>query len=92
MSTMFKLVVFFVLVAGTANAAELDQSVQPMFKFDGFGSLGVTHSSQSLGDYVLDSTLPKGAGRSSDWATGNDSRLGAQLTGNFSPKVSACFR
>ncbi|MCX7193661.1 MAG: hypothetical protein NTY60_08595 [Proteobacteria bacterium] len=105
MNTIFKLVVFFVLVAGIANAAELGQSAsaefgaentdkttQPMFKFDGFGSLGVNHSSQRLGDYVLDSTLPKGAGRSSDWAAGNDSRLGAQLTGNFSPRVSAVLQ
>lgn len=102
-----KFLLFFVLVAGVANAAEQDNSAtggaefgaedtgkttQPMFKFDGFGSLGVSHSSQSLGDYVLDSTLPKGAGRSSNWAVGNDSRLGAQVTGNFSPEVSAVLQ
>jgi hypothetical protein len=75
--------------AGAANSVETDQ---PMFKFNGFGSLGVSHSSQSLGDYVLDRTVPKGAGRSNDWSASNDSRIAASLTANFTPKVSAILQ
>ena len=65
---------------------------RPMFKFGGFGTLGVNHSSQKLADYVLDSTIPKGAGRSNDWALGNDSRIGVQATANVTPKVSAVLQ
>jgi hypothetical protein len=104
---ILKFIVFFIIGTGVAKAIEQEstradmggasadnpsENTQSMFKFDGFGSLGASHSSQSLGDYVLDSTLPKGAGRSSNWAIGNDSRIGAQVTGNFSPKVSAVLQ
>lgn len=106
MNSMSRLVVLAVLFAGAenaANAAEPGQAAgnfgmtevktaKPMFKLDGFGSLGLSHSSQSAGDYVLDSTIPAGPGRSSRWAAGNDSRIGAQLTASFSPEVSAVFQ
>jgi hypothetical protein len=62
---------------------------QPMFKFGGFGSFGASHSSQDLGDYVLDGSLPKGAGRSSDWSVSNNSRIAAHLNANFTPQVTA---
>jgi len=77
------------LGASSANASETDP---PMFKLGGFGTLGASHSSQRLGDYVVDGTVPKGAGRSNDWAWGNDSRIGVQATANFTPKVSAVLQ
>ena len=72
-----------------AEAVEIDQ---PMFTFGGFGSLGVSHSSVHLGDYTLDSTMPKGAGLSEDWSTGNDSRIAGHLAAKFTPKVSAVLQ
>ncbi|MEI7457372.1 MAG: porin [Nitrosomonadales bacterium] len=63
-----------------------------MLKFAGFGSLGVSHSSQPLGDYILDGTIPKGAGRSANWAMGNDTRLGAQVTASITPQVTAVLQ
>lgn len=103
MNTTCKLIVLFWLSSGIAEAAGqdhagmagdvyTDETTRPMFKFDGFGTLGVSHSSQSLGDYIIDSTIPKGAGRSSNWAVGNDSRIGAQVTANFSPEVTAVLQ
>lgn len=106
MTTGFKLIVFFVLAAGITIAEATDGqtaitvggvetgavNTEPMFKFGGFGTLGVSHSSQSLGDYVLDGTVPKGPGRSSNWSTGNDSRIGVQVTANFTPKTSAVLQ
>ena len=77
------------LGAGTGNAAETDQ---PIFKLGGFGTLGASHSSQKLGDYVVDGTVPKGAGLSNNWAWGNDSRIGVQATASFTPKVSAILQ
>jgi hypothetical protein len=67
-------------------------TAQPIFRFNGFGALGVSHSSQSLGDYVIDSTVPKGPGRSSDFSFGNDTKLGLQLTGDFTPHISAVLQ
>lgn len=103
MNTTCKLIVIFLLTSGIAEAAgqvhagmvgavNADETARPMFKFDGFGTLGLSHSSQGLGDYTIDSTVPKGAGRSSDWAAGNDSRIAAQVTANISPEISAVLQ
>lgn len=64
----------------------------PIFTFGGFGSLGVSHSSQDLGDYVLDGTLPQGAGRSSYLSASNNSRVAAHVNANFTPTVSAILQ
>jgi len=64
----------------------------PIFTFGGFGSLGVSHSSQDLGDYVLDGTLPQGAGRSSYLSASNNSRIAAHVNANFTPTVSAILQ
>lgn len=65
---------------------------QPMFKFGGFGTLGVSHSNLSSGDYVVDTSMPKGVGRSSDWAVSNNTRVAAHATANFTPQVSAILQ
>lgn len=75
--------------AAPATTALTDQ---PVFKFGGYGTLGVSHSSLNLGDYVLDSSMPKGAGLSNDWPASNNSRVAANVTANFTPKVSAIFQ
>lgn len=67
-------------------------TADPIFTFGGFGSLGVSHSSQGLGDYVVESTMPKGAGRSSNWSASNNSRLAAHMDAKFTPEVSAIFQ
>ena len=72
-----------------AEAAETDQ---PKFTFDGFGSLGVSHSSMHSGDYVLDSSIPKGTSLSEDWSSGNDSRIAVHLAANLTPNVSAVLQ
>jgi predicted porin len=65
---------------------------QPMFKFGGFGTLGASHSSMNLGDYVIDSDMPKGAGLSNDWAASNNVRVTAHVTADLTPKVSAILQ
>lgn len=83
------------------SVAEADQTAapetnqvadKPMFKFGGFGSLGVSHSSLDLADYAVDSAMPKGAGHSSDWAPGNNTRFTAQVAADFTPKISAILQ
>jgi Gram-negative porin len=72
-----------------AEAAGTDQ---PKVTFGGFGSLGVSHSSQSLGDYVMDSGIPKGAGLSENWSPANDTRIAGHLAAQFTPKFSAVLQ
>ena len=66
--------------------------IQPKVTFGGFGSLGVSHSSMHSGDYVLDSSIPKGTGLSENWSTANDSRIAVHLAANLTPKVSAVLQ
>ena len=62
---------------------------QPTLKLGAFGTFGVLHSNQSSGDYVLEGSMPSGAGRSNEWDINNYSKVGLQLNGSFSPKTSA---
>jgi hypothetical protein len=75
-----------------SSSATNSLSDQPMFKFGGFGTLGLSHSSLNLGDYILDSTMPKGTGRSSEWSSSNNSKIAAHLNASFTPKVSAVLQ
>jgi len=84
--------ILLLLLAAVAVDAKAVESEQPMFKFSGFGSLGLSHSSQSQGDYVQDSGIPKGPGLSENWSTANDSRIAMHLTADFSPKISAVLQ
>ena len=74
------------IAVGAEQSAKQDRIP---FEFRGFGTLGVSHASQRLGDYIVDSTVPKGAGRSHDWSMGNDSRIGLQADLNLSARTSA---
>ncbi len=65
---------------------------QPMYKFSGFGSLGVSHSSLNQGDYVLSDSMPKGVGRSSEWTESNNTRIAAHVAANFTPEISGILQ
>jgi hypothetical protein len=75
-------------VPAIANAT-LDLS---MFKFGGFATLGFSHSSMDQGDYVLDSAMPRGAGRSYDWSASNNTHGAIHVTADFTPQVSSIFQ
>ncbi|MES2627024.1 MAG: hypothetical protein V4628_17185 [Pseudomonadota bacterium] len=74
------------LVVGAAKAAD---SSYPTFVFNGFGTLGTVHSSEHNADFNNSFVQPDGAGATHDWAFSVDSRVGLQLTTNFSEKLSA---
>jgi hypothetical protein len=59
-----------------------------MFKFVGFGTVGVLHSGLSSGEYVLDSFMPTGAGGSKRWDVNNYSKIAGQLNAQFTPRLS----
>ena len=75
-----------------ANVGSSDSISEPIFKINGFSNIGISHSSQSLGDYVIDNSVPKGPGLSENWSFANDTKLGVQLTGDLSPQISSVLQ
>src|ERR1700674_4690027 len=74
--------------AVSVGATAEDQSA-PMFSFNGFGTLGVVHSSEENADFVGGVFQPSGAGFTHRWSAGVDSRIGGQVSANFTQKLSA---
>ncbi|NRR30353.1 hypothetical protein HSX11_09135 [Oxalobacteraceae bacterium] len=85
-------VLVLAMAAPPARAAAPEDPVRPLLAINGFGTLGAVHSSESRGDFVFDNLQPKGAGRNRDWSADVDSRLGVQLTANFTPHWSAVLQ
>jgi len=84
--------IFLLTIIAINAKAEVTETGKPKVTFDGFGSLGVSHSSMKSGDYVLDSSIPKGTALSEDWSFGNDSRIAVHLAADFTPKISAVLQ
>jgi hypothetical protein len=78
-----------VIMVFYAVAACADDSDTPMFALNGFGTLGVVHSSDTEADFVSNAYQPKGPGYSRRWSATPDSKLGVQLTANFTDALSA---
>lgn len=76
-------------IAMYAAGARADDPETPTFSFSGFGTLGAVHSSENSADFISSVTKPTGAGHSHAWSTDVDSRIGAQVTGNFTRQISA---
>jgi len=70
------------LLAGAAHAEG------PEFSLSGFGTLGLTHSTNGNADFVADSTQAEGAGRTRSTALNVDTKLGLQANAKFSPEWS----
>ncbi|WP_332856069.1 hypothetical protein [Duganella sp. S19_KUP01_CR8] len=62
--------------------------VRPWLSVNGFGTVGLAHSDEHGADYVFDNLQPNGTGRNRQWTGDVDSRLGLQLTANFTPQLS----
>lgn len=87
-SFLVALLGFFACVAHT-EAVGMDQ---PQVTFGGFGSLGISHSTMTSGDYVVDGSIPKGAGLSDFLSTKNDTRIAGHMAAQMSPKVSVVMQ
>jgi hypothetical protein len=83
----FILIAFLWHPAG-ARAATEDPGAS-MFLLSGFGTLGMVHSSEDQADFANSPFNPSGAGFTDSWSTNVDSKLGAQVTANFTSKLSA---
>jgi hypothetical protein len=75
-----------------ANGARADEPRMPKFSFNGFGTLGLVHSSEKLADFTSGLIRPSGAGYTHVWSAAVDSRIGAQVTVDFTPRLSAVLQ
>ncbi len=73
-------------IAAAGQEANAEKS---MFSLGGFGTVGAAHSSERRADFTSGILKPNGAGYSHDWSADVDSRLGAQVTANFTAQLSA---
>jgi hypothetical protein len=78
-----------VIAAATLGTTPAHADGPSMFSFSGYGTVGVAHSSLDDADYLVDEFKPNGPGFTHRWSPDVDSRIGAQLTAHFSPRVSA---
>ncbi|MEO8136548.1 MAG: hypothetical protein ABI831_21550 [Betaproteobacteria bacterium] len=89
----FKLGVLAALAAALhtsgAGAVDFDTS---RFSFGGFGTLGAVHSSEDQADFTSNIFKPDGAGYSDSWSADVDSLIGAQVTLNVTPRLSAVLQ
>jgi hypothetical protein len=74
------------LYVSAAWAGAADTSI---FSFNGFGTLGVAHSSEDQADFTSTFFKPSGAGYTDEWSLDVDSLLGAQVTADLTSQLSA---
>jgi hypothetical protein len=79
-------------VALHAVGARAQEAATPRFSFNGFGTLGVVHSSEDKADFTSSILKPNGAGYSHAWSADVDSLIGGQVTAKFTPKLSAVLQ
>ena len=82
-----------VATAVQAHGADVDEDrADPAFMLQGFGTLGLVHSSEDRADFVSGIFKPNGAGYSRAWSADVDSRLGVQATAQLAPGLSAVLQ
>lgn len=87
--------VFLLAVAASLSLpmdAGAQESAYPRFHFSGYGTVGAMHSSNDRADYLVDAFKPNGPGHTHKWSFDSDSRLGLQLSADFSPSFSAVLQ
>ncbi len=80
-----------ILVGCAARAS--GEPLDSIFSVHGFGTLGAVRSDQDDSDVVSNVFLqPNGAGHTSRWSMGVDSKIGGQLDARFAPRLSAVLQ
>jgi len=74
---------------GLAQAGVGEPSV---WSFSGFGTLAAVHSSEKEADFIGSNQQPNGAGRTHATSLAPDSKLGAQISAQFTPELSAVLQ
>ncbi len=74
------------------QAIALDEAY-PTYSFNGFATLGAVYSDEDRADFVSSWLLqPNGAGHTSEWHAGVDTKLGGQLDIQFNTAFSAVLQ
>lgn len=68
------------------------QSVDNIWSFNGFGTIGSAYSDEKRADYTPAPLNPSGPGASGAWDAGLDSRAGFQLSAQPTPRLSAVLQ
>lgn len=76
------------VISMNASLSHADDLEKSMFSIKGFGTLGVVHSSEDGADFRGSVVQPNGAGRTHDWDMGVDSKIGGQISAQFTDKLS----
>lgn len=78
---------------GCAFAVQAEELDKPMFSVSGFGTIGVTRVDEGQADFTSNVLLKaNGAGYSHQWSPHVDSKIGAQVSANFTPQLSAVLQ
>jgi hypothetical protein len=86
---LFAIATTLTILGVNANAEPLS----PKVSFQGFGTLGAVHSDENSADVVSNNFLqPNGAGHTSAWHMGVDSKLGGQMNVQIGEKLSATLQ
>jgi len=86
----YKFIIPALLALGLyAAGVHADDSGSSILSFNGFGTLGVVHSSEGEADFVSAGLKPKGAGYTHAWSLAVDSLIAGQITATFTPKLTA---
>lgn len=78
-----------IVTAVYASGVCANKADTPDFSFNGFGTLGLVHSSEQQADFTSSFLKPDGAGHSDGWSEDVDSLLGAQVTANLTSQLVA---
>lgn len=76
----------------TSGFAQADETGKPMVSLSGFGTVGLSYTSETQADFTSNVLKASGVGFSGNWSGDVDSRIGAQLTANFSPELSGVLQ
>ena len=84
--------VVLLVIALHAVGARAQEAETPLFSFNGFGTLGVAHSSENKADFTSSIFKPNGAGYSHAWSADVDSLIAVQASANPTRRLSAVLQ
>jgi hypothetical protein len=76
----------------SASCVVAQESSSSRFSFQGYGTLGLVHSSEDQADYRGSLLRLNGVGYTRSWSLEIDSRVGAQAIATLTPKLSAILQ
>src|SRR5690606_17426078 len=91
-TALARLVLALLCSPGPALAQADEPLSQPRFSINAFGTAGLARSGGKRGDFTLHALQKEGAGATRTWRAKVDSRIGAQLTANLAPQLSAVLQ